>query len=117
MALDMIQLAPDGEAAASASSLQAAGPHPPAVNARPPQNRPIQARTLEVVKGKSSGRGELHSLMVVGDPTAEETLRAVQAGFRATTARRFVNSLAFRQQVVSVARLSSVGSNLTTRVA
>jgi hypothetical protein len=117
MAQDLIQLAPEGKAAASTSSLQAADPQTPAANARPPQNQPIPARTLKVVKGKSVGRGELHSLMMVGDPTAEESLRAVQAGFRATTARRFLNALAFRRQVVSVARLSSVNSNLTIWVA
>lgn len=117
MAQGLIQLAPKAEAAASASLPQAAGPHSLADNTPPLQDRPIQARALQVVKGKNSGRGELHCLMMVGEPTAEESLRAVQAGFRATTARRFFNALAFRRQVVSVARLSSVSPNITTQIA
>jgi hypothetical protein len=118
MAQAPIERAPEAVAAnaASALSLQAAGSHSPAVNAHPLQGPPTQARALHVVKGKSAGRGELYSLTTDGEPSAEESLGAVQAGFRATKTRRFLNGLAFQRQVVSVARLSSVSPNLISQV-
>jgi tRNA A37 threonylcarbamoyladenosine synthetase subunit TsaC/SUA5/YrdC len=114
MAQALIQLAPKAIAATSALSLQAAGPISPAVNAPPPRGQLTQARALQVVKGKSPGRGKLHSLVIDGEPTAEEVLRAVQASFRGTNMRRFFKGLVFQRQVVSVAKLSSVSPNSTT---
>lgn len=116
MAQAPLELAPEAGAAASASSLQAAGPHSPVVNAPTLRDRPTKARALQVVKGKSPGLGELHSLRMDGEPSAEELIRAVQAGFRATRTRRFFKGVTFQRQVVSVARLSSVSPNSTTYV-
>jgi hypothetical protein len=117
MAQAPIERAPEAVAAdaASALSLQAAGPHSPAVKCSPSPGPSTQARALHVVKGKSPGRGELYGLTMDGEPSAEESLRAVQAGFRATKTRRFLNGLAFQRQVVSVARLSSVSPNLISQ--
>src|SRR5271170_2916560 len=118
MAQAPIERAPEAVAAdaASALSLQSAGSHSPAVNAHALQGPPTQARALHVVKGKSPGRGELYSLTTDGEPSAEESLRTVQVGFRATKMRRFLNGLALQRQVVSAARLPSVSPHLISQV-
>ena len=111
MAQNPIQVASEAGAVASASSLHIPGAQTPTVNDPPLQDRPTRARALQVVKGKSSGRGELHNLLMVGEPSAEESLRAAQANLRGTKTCRFFKGLGFQRQVVSVATLSSVSPN------